>query len=131
MPRELDDPLVELLRSGAHGLLELRGDEAVRAAEERLGDAVELLAEAIGGLLADARMRFSNSTAPASLRASISRASPLELLDLPALDLGERELDTRARFALGAFDLLGHRMLVLTKPLVHLVDRPPAVVSLH
>ena len=77
-------------------------------------------------------MRFSNSSAPASLRASISRASgALQLLDLSALELGERQLDARAGLALGAVDLLRHRVLVLTEPLGQLVDRTAPVVRLH
>ena len=78
-----------------------------------------------------ARIRFSNSSAPASDRASISRAErPFEILHLPALELGERELDARASVALGAIDLLVHGVLVLTQSLVELVDRPAAVVHL-
>ena len=78
-----------------------------------------------------ARIRFSNSVAPASLRASISRADrTLELLDLAAFEVGERELDPRARIALRDVDLLGDGVLVLAQPVVELVDRPATVVRL-
>ena len=53
LARELDDPVVEPLRRGVHRLLQLGGDQAVRAPEERLRDAVELFAEPVAGLLAD------------------------------------------------------------------------------
>ena len=53
------------------------------------------------------------------------------MLDLAALELGEREVDARASLALGAIDLLGDRVLVLSKTLVQLVDRPAPVVGLQ
>ncbi len=132
LPRELDDPVVEPPRCGVHRLLELGGDEAVRAAEERLGDAVELLAEAIRRLLADrAHPVLELERACFAPCVDLACHRSLEMLHLPALELGERELDPRARLALGAVDLLGHRVLVLAQPLVQLVDRPAAVVRLR
>ena len=132
MPGELDDSLVELLRGGTHGLLELGGDEPVSPAQERLGDAVELLAQAIGGLLADrAHAVLELDRARLAPCVDLARHRPFELLDLATFHFGERELDTRTRFALRAVDLLGDRVLVLAEALVHLVDRPPPVVRLH
>ncbi len=125
-------PLVEALRRGVDRLLELGRDEPVGAAEERLRDAVELLAEPVGGLLADrAHPVLELDRARLAACVDLARRRALEMLDLPALELGERELDARARLALRAVDLLGHRVLVLAETLVQLVDRATSVVGLH
>ena len=53
------------------------------------------------------------------------------MLDLAALELGERDLDSRARLALGTIDLLGDGVLVLPEPVVQLVDGAAPVVGLR
>ena len=104
---------------------------AVRPSEERLGDAVELLAESVRRLLAN-RSHAVLELARPRLAASVDLACgrPLELLHLAAFELGECELDPRARLALGTVDLLAHGVLVLAQALVELVDGPAPVVGL-
>ena len=113
LARELDDSLVEMLRCRVHRGLELGGDETVRAPEEGLGCAVELLAKAIGYFFADrAHPILELRGARLAARVDLTGRCTFELLDLSALEVGERELDTRACVALRNVDLLGDRVLV-------------------
>jgi hypothetical protein len=112
--------------------LELVGDQAVGSAEERLGRAVELIAESIRGFLADrphAVLELERACLGSSIDFTGDRS--LYLFHLPALDLGERDLDSRSRLALCSIDLLGDRMLVLAEPLGHVVDCATTVVRMR
>ena len=118
--------------AACHRLLQLGGDQPVRAPEERLGDAIELLAKPIGGLLANRAHPVLELDCPRlAARVDLASHRALEVVDLPALELCERDLDPCPRFALGAVDLLRHRLLVLSEPVVQLVDGAPAVVGLR
>ena len=55
----------------------------------------------------------------------------LELLDLPALDVGERCLDPAGRLGLAALDLLRERLLAPAQPLGDLLDHPPALAGVR
>ncbi len=113
-------------------MLKLVRYEHVATPEERLGNAVELLVESSCRLLANRthpvlELEGAGFTATVDL----ARSRTLELLNLAALELGERDLDPSSRFALGAVDLLRDRVLVLTQPFRDVLDRPTTVVGLR
>ena len=97
-------------RGRVRGLLELLRDEPVRAPEERLGRAVELVAEAAGGLLANrlhAVLELERARLAQPL--DLARGLALELGHLAPLELGERGPRSGARLGLRAVDLLADR----------------------
>src|SRR5262245_9851990 len=111
---ELDDAVVETLGRRVHRLLQLRGDQAVGAAEEGLGDAVELLVQPVRSLFADrAHAVLELERTRLAARVDLASRRSLEMLHLPALELGERELDPRAGLALRAVHLFRDGVLVL------------------
>src|SRR5687768_16069625 len=102
LARELHDPVVEPLGGRVHGLLELGGDQPVRAPEERLRDAIKLLAEPIRRLLANrAHPILELQCSGLAARVDLASHRALEVVDLPALELCERDLDPCPSFALG------------------------------
>src|SRR3970040_1708694 len=82
-PRELRDSLVEALQCGIGGVLELTGDQDVRAPHEGLRGPVELFAQAVGCLLADRAPPVLELECPGLAQpVDLARSPPFELLDL-------------------------------------------------
>ena len=85
---------------------------ANRTAHHLLEQGVDI--RVIQGLLGHRQITSTTRYARVALHTIRRVKSPLELLDLAALELREREVDPRTGLALGAIDLLGDGVLVLS-----------------
>ena len=99
---------------------------------KRLDGPVELPREPYRGLLARGAHRHLELLAGRlGVALGLPGDHPLELLDLPPLDVRERRLDPGCRLGLAPFDLLAQRLLAPAEPLGDLLDHPAALARVR